>query len=300
MSEPLVLKTALATAPYTAALKDGRIESNRVRLAFENVPRIQDAFPKMVREQTYDVCQMSPTTYLVAKSFGKPVTALPVFLNRHFHHGYIIGNTGAGVREPRDLEGKRLGIGSWTITTGVWGRMIMQTEFGVDLDRITWVSFEDPHVAEYKEPATVTRATGGKTLNGMLSAGELDGAVAAGVNETSDVRPLVRDLRKTEEDWYRRTGIYPIVHTVVVRDELLGEHPWLASELFRMFEAAKDLYVRALDDERLVWQSQVLGGDPLPYGVGPNRRSLDALIETAVSQGIIPAPMDPEGLFAGV
>lgn len=261
----------------------------------------------MVRDLAYDVCQMSPTTYLVARSFDKPITALPVFLNRHFHHGVIAANV--AIKSPKDLEGKRAGIGSWTITTGVWGRVVLQTDYGVDLGKIKWVSFEDPHVAEYHEPPNVTRAPAGKTLNGMLAAGELDAAVAAGVPETEQVKPLIRDLRQTEEASYRRTGIYPIVHTLVVRDSLLLEHPWLAAELFRMFETAKDQYLNRLclgaqaslpappDDERILWQSRVLNGDPLPYGVEPNRRSLEALIDAAVDQRIIPHRFRIEDLF---
>src|SRR5437762_2696932 len=122
----LTLRIALATAPYTRALKDGTVASDQVSLDFQEPQRIQDAFPDMVRNQAYDVCQMSPTTYLVAKSVQKPITAIPVFLNRHFHHGYIIG--GPNVRTPKDLEGKRMGIGSWTITTGVWARAIMKSD----------------------------------------------------------------------------------------------------------------------------------------------------------------------------
>lgn len=300
----LTLRTALATAPYTRALKDGTVTSDRVALDFVEMSRIQDAFPKMVRDQAYDVCQMSPTTYLVARSFNKPITALPVFLNRHFHHGVIAANV--AIKAPKDLEGKRVGIGSWTITTGVWGRAVLQMGYGVDMDKIQWVSFEDPHVAEYREPSNVTRAPAGKTLNGMLQAGELDAAVAAGVPETDKVKPLIPNLQETQEASYHRTGIYPIVHTVVVKNSLLEENPWLAAEFLRMFTQAKDRYLDTLcasgaqspDDERILWQSRVLNSDPLPYGVEPNRRSLEALINAAVEQKIIPRRLVLEELFA--
>ncbi len=311
----LHLKTALATAPYTRALKDGAVTSDRVTLDFVEISRIQDAFPRMVREQTYDVSQMSPTTYLVARSFNKPVTAIPVFLNRHFHHDVVAYNVSSGIRTPKDLEGKRVGIGSWTITTGVWGRVMLQ-DLGVDLEAINYVSFEDPHVAEYREPAIVTRAPAGKTLNGMLATGELDAAIAAGIQESEQVKRLIPDTRSVEEAWYRRTGIYPIVHTVVVKDALLQAHPWLGGELFRMFTEAKDRYLDALckraasasggaapaegmssDEERILWQSRVLNGDPLPYGVEPNRRSLEALIGACLDQRIIPTRLVPDHLF---
>lgn len=304
----LVLKTALGTAPYTRALKDGTITSERVQLEFEELTRIQDAFPRMVRDQSYDVCQMSPTTYLVARSFGKPITALPVFLNRHLHHGVIAYNLNSGIRAPKDLEGRSAGIGSWTITTGLWGRVVLQSEYDVDLKAINYVSYEDPHVAEYQEPANVHRAPAGKTLNGMLAAGELDAGIAAGIPESADVKPLIPNLEEAETAWYRRTGIYPIVHTVVVRDDLLAAHPWLGAELFRMFEAAKDIYVNGLrssgpttpDDRRILWQSSVIGGDPLPYGLEPNRPSLEALIQATLDQAITPSKPSLEELFAPI
>src|SRR3954469_4378075 len=239
-SAPLVLNTALGTAPYTKGLKDGSVASERVTLKFDEMNRIQDAFPRMVRDLAYDVCHMSPTTYLVARSFGKQITALPVFLNRHFHHGVISYNGGSGIKTGRDLHGKRAGIGSWTITTGVWGRVVLQTEYDVDLESVQYVSYEDPHVAEYNEPAWVSRAPAGKNLNDMLIAGELDAGIAAGLPNSDNIQPLVQNIREIEEAWYHRTLINPIVHIVVVRDDLLEEHSWLAAELFRMFATAKD------------------------------------------------------------
>jgi 4,5-dihydroxyphthalate decarboxylase len=305
---PLILNTALGTAPYTRALKDGSITSERVSLNFAEIPRINDAFPRMVRELAYDVCHMSPTTYLVARSFGKPITALPVFLNRHFHHGVISCHSRSGIKTGKDLEGKRAGVGSWTITTGVWGRVVLQTEFDVDLQSINYTSYEDPHVAEYQEPAWVRRAPAGKTLNEMLTNGELDAGIAAGLPATTEVKPLIQNVHEAEEAWYRRTRIYPIVHIVVVRDDLLAEHPWLAAELFRMFDAAKDTYLEELrttggatEYDRLIqWQGTVVGGDPLPYGVEPNRVSIDALVQTCQEQSIIPNRPSADELFAQV
>ncbi len=305
---PLVLNTALGNAPWTRALKDGSITSNRLMLQFDELERIQDAFPRMVRDLAYDVCHMSPTTYLVARSFGKRITALPVFLNRHFHHGVISCNVGSGIKTGRDLHGKRAGIGSWTITTGVWGRVVLQTEFDVDVESIQYVSYEDPHVAEYNEPAWVTRAPSGKKLNEMLIAGELDAGIAAGLPNGDNVQLLVQNIRETEEAWYRRTLINPIVHIVVVRDDLLEEHTWLAAELFRMFATAKDGYLDQLrstggvtdEDKRVIWQGTVIGGDPLPYGMEPNRVSIDALVKTCREQSIIPNMPTAEELFADV
>jgi 4,5-dihydroxyphthalate decarboxylase len=305
---PLVLNTALGTAPYTRALKDASITSDRVSLQFAGMARINDAFPRMVRELAYDVCHMSPTTYLVAKSFGKRITALPVFLNRHFHHGVISCHKDSGIETGKDLEGKSAGVGSWTITTGVWGRVVVQTEYDVDLEAIKYFSFEDPHVAEYSEPAWVTRAPEGKKLNDMLNSGELDAGFAAGLPNTAEVQPLIKNIHEVEEAWYHRTGIYPIVHIVVVRDDLLEEHQWLAVELFRMFEAAKDTYLGELrsgggttDFDKLIqWQGSVVGGDPLPYGLEPNKVSIQALVDTCHQQSIIPSKPEPEELFAAV
>ncbi|MFN0070221.1 MAG: ABC transporter substrate-binding protein [Chloroflexota bacterium] len=304
----LTLSTVLATAPWTRALKDGVVQSDRVQLNFVDIPRVNDAYPSMVRDQAYDLCQMSPTTYLLARSLGKPITALPVFLDRHFHHGVMAYNVASGIRMPKDLEGRSAGVGSWTITTGVYGRVVLQTDYGVDLNSIRYLSFEDPHVAEYAEPAIVARAPVGKKLNDMLIAGEIDAGIAGGLPQTDDVKLLIPDPGPVEEAWYRRTGNYPLVSTVVVRDELLAEYPWLAGELFRLFEASRDTYLGALKagtantsaDERILWQASVIGGDPLPYGVSANRHSIDLLVQALCEQEILPSALAAEELFAVV
>lgn len=305
----LKLSTVLATAPWTRALKDGVVHSDRVQLEFVDIPRVNDAYPRMVRDQAFDVCQMSPTTYLVAQSLGKPVTALPVFLDRHFHHGVMAYNVASGIREPKDLEGHSAGVGSWTITTGVYGRIVLQTDYDVDLNSIHYVSYEDPHVAEYHEPEIVSRAPAGKKLNDMLIAGEIDAGIAGGLPAESDtVKPLVPNPRPIEEAWYRRTGNYPLVSTVVVKGDLLTEYPWLAAELYRLFEASRDHYLQALKagtantpaDERILWQASVIGGEPLPYGVEANRHSIDLLVQALKEQRILPSITPAEELFAAV
>jgi 4,5-dihydroxyphthalate decarboxylase len=304
----LKLSTVLATAPWTKALKDGAIQSDRVQLDFIDMPRVNDAYPRMVRDQAYDLCQMSPTTYLVARSVGKPVTALPVFLDRHFHHGVMAYNVASGIREPKDLEGRTAGIGSWTITTGVYGRIVLRTDYDVDLKAIRYVSYEEPHVAEYHEPPIVSRAPAGKKLNDMLIAGEIDAGIAGGLPQTDDVKLLIPNPRPLEEASYRRTLDYPLVSFLVVKDALINEYPWLATELYRLFEASRDVYINALKagtantpaDERIRWQASVIGGDPLPYGVKANKHSIDLLVNALVEQQILPSAPAAEELFAEV
>ncbi len=305
---PLKLSTVLATAPWTKALKDGDIQSDRVQLEFVDMPRVNDAYPRMVRDQAYDLCQMSPTTYLVARSVGKPVTALPVFLDRHFHHGVMAYNVASGIREPKDLEGRTAGVGSWTITTGVYGRIVLRTDYDVDLKAIRYVSYEDPHVAEYHEPLIVSRAPAGKKLNDMLIGGEIDAGIAGGLPQTDGVKLLIPDPRPVEEVSYRRTLDYPLVSFLVVKDALINEYPWLAGELYRLFEASRDVYLGALKagtantpaDERILWQASVIGGDPLPYGVKANKHSIDLLVKALVEQEILPSAPSAEELFAEV
>jgi 4,5-dihydroxyphthalate decarboxylase len=304
----LKLSTVLATAPWTKALKDGTIQSDRVQLEFVDMPRVNDAYPRMVRDQAYDVCQMSPTTYLVARSVGKPVTALPVFLDRHFHHGVMAYNVASGIRTPKDLEGHSAGVGSWTITTGVYGRIVLQTDYDVDLEAVRYVSFEDPHVAEYQEPSIVSRAPAGKKLNDMLIAGEIDAGIAGGLPQTDEVKLLIPDPRPLEEASYRRTLDYPLVSMLVVKDDLIKEHPWVAGELYRLFEASRDVYLGDLKagtantpaDERILWQGSVIGGDPLPYGVKANKHSIDLLVKHLCEQRILPKVVPAEELFAVV
>src|SRR5205085_2460829 len=204
------------------------------------------AFRRMVRATEFDICELAFTTYICARAYGKPFTAIPVFPARIFHHGAIVYNTKSGIRGPKDLEGKVVGVHrGYTVTTGVWARSILQHEYGVDLRKITWLLSGDEHVEEYRPPSNVVPIEEGRKMADMLASGELAAAIGVDVNHP-DVKPLIPDAKDAGFEALRQRGHYPINHTVVVKDELLNAHPDLAVDTFNAFAQAKRLYVERL------------------------------------------------------
>jgi ABC-type nitrate/sulfonate/bicarbonate transport system substrate-binding protein len=303
----LKLKTVTRAQGNNRALKDGTVKPKTFEFQFEEVDPLIAAFRRMVRGNEFDVCEMAITTYICAKAHGKPMTAVPVFLVRAFHHGAILVNGKAGIRTPKDLEGKKVGVNrGYTVTTGVWARSILQDEHGVDLSKITWVLSGDEHVAEYRAPANVVPIEKGKTMGDMLAAGEL--AAAIGVEATSpDIKPLIPDALEAGLAALRRRGHYPINHLVVIKDELIARHPDLAADVFDAFAAAKRHYLERLKAGKIEKPTEVeevhrrvmaISGDPLPYGIAPNRKVIEELIGHALTQGIITQPVTADQLFA--
>ena len=296
----------MATRGHTIALKDGTVKVRGRDLEFEDVPVIVKAFRRMVRGLEFDISEMAMTTYLCARAHGKGFTAIPVFPMRAFHHGAILYNTKTGVGSPKDLEGRRVGVNrGYTVTTGLWARGILQHEHGVDLSRVTWVLSGDEHVAEFRPPPNVVAIEPGRTLEDLLMAGTIAAAIGIKV-ESPDVQPLIPHARETGFEALRR-GIYPINHTVVVRNELLDAEPRLARHLFDAFDEAKRRYVERLRQDRVESPSaeddinrQVMDitGDPFPYGIESNRPTLEAIVQYAVEQGILSRPVAIEELFA--
>jgi len=302
------LKTALVTYGHTRPLKDGTIKPRTFDFEFEDVPVIIKAFRRMVRGLEFDISEMAITTYVCARAHGKRFTAIPVFVMRAFHHGAILYNPRSGIRGPKDLEGRRVGVNrGYTVTTGLWARSILQHEYNVDLDRITWVLSGDEHVAEYRPPPNVIPLGEGRKLEDMLVSGEIDAAIGVQVVESPDVRPLLPDAQEAGLESLRTSGLYPINHTVVVKDDLLAQRPDLAQDIFEAFAAAKRLYVERLKSDRIDEPSPAdrffrrvmdITGDPLPYGIEPNRKVLEALVQRSVEQHIIPRPFKVDELFA--
>jgi 4,5-dihydroxyphthalate decarboxylase len=301
------LKTAIQTQGHTRALKDGTVKPKSFDFEFEEVPAIIQAFRRMVRGLEFDISEMAITTYICAKEHGKRFTALPIFLVRAFHHSAIVVNTKLGIRGPKDLEGKKIGVNrGYTVTTGVWARGILQHEHGVDLDKITWVLSGDEHVAEYRPPANVVPIAAGKKLEDMVIAGEIAGAIGVEINHP-DVKPLIPDAAEAGFAALRRHGHYPINHTLVVKDELLRAQPGLAREIFDPFNEAKNRYVERLkanaiaepnkNDQLYKRVMEVTGKDPLPYGVNASRPMIEAVIQYAEEQRILTRHSTVEELF---
>jgi 4,5-dihydroxyphthalate decarboxylase len=304
---PVQLTTVTRTQGNNRSLKDGSVTVPGFRLEFQEVPVLVHAFRRMVRGLEFDVCEMAFTTYLCAKAHGKPFTALPIFLVRGFHHGALVRSATAGIRTPIHLEGRRVGVNrGYTVTTGVWARGILQDEYGVDLDRVTWVLSGDEHVAEYRPPANVVSMRPGEDLETLLATGELPAAV--GVEATPpQVLPLIPDAEEAAFAALRGRGLYPINHLVVVRDDVLRAHPGLATALFEAFAEAKRRYVEGLradpienptpTDRMYRRVMDITGTDPLPYGIAPNRAMIEQLVSYAVRQRILDRPPAMTDLF---
>ena len=307
MLEKMRLKTVTRTQGNNQALKDGSVRPRTFEFAFEEVPVLIDAFRRMVRGLEFDISEMAITTYICAKEHGKRFTALPIFLVRAFHHGAILHKPATGIRDPKDLEGKKVGVNrGYTVTTGVWARGVLQQEHGVDLNSITWVLSGDEHVAEYRPPANVVSVEKGTTLPQMLAAGEL--AAAIGVETDSpDFEALIPNALDRGLQALRGRGYYPINHMMVVKDDVLDAHPNVAREIFDAFAEAKRIYLERLKSGAIEKPTPVdqvyrrvaeIIGDPLPYGIEPNRAMLDELIDHALAQGIIRRRVTPDDLFA--
>ena len=300
-----VLKTAIATYPHTKGLKDGTVAVPGVEFEHVEIAPIIGAFRRMCRTLEFDLSEMAITTYLTARAHDKPFTALPVFVMRQFHHSPIVYNTKSGVKSPKDLEGKKVGVRAYTVTTGVWARGILATEYGVDLDKITWVVVDQEHVQEFRKPANVSEHPG-ESLAEMLVAGEIAAAIGVGKIDSPEIKPLIPDAAAAETEWYRKTGIYPINHTVVVKDSLLQSDPALAPRLVAGFEAAKEQFLKQLDSggelppdaQALAKRRSIVGDDPLPNGLARNRKALEAIVRFAHEQKILPRVIKPEEMFA--
>ena len=301
----LSLQTAMVSYVHTKPLIEGTLTSERVFIEHVPVSPITTAFRRMVRELEYDVSEMAMSTYLCALVHHKPITALPVFVLRRFEHDGIVYNTNSGIQSPSGLIGRRVGVRSYTLTPGVWARGILSDTYGIDSSQVTWVLFGDEHVAEYQAPANVITAPEGSDLIAALKSGEIDAAIGVRNVDSPEIRPLIPNAPDAARDYFAKTGVYPISHTIVVKNELLERHPWLAEELYNLFKAAKNQYLQHLDtaadlepaDQALNSMKEIIGADPIPYGVEPNRKTLEAFIKFNVQQEIIPRPFDLAEIF---
>ena len=301
----MVLKFSIADYGYTTPLKDGSVTSEMFGMEHIEVSPVPMIFRRMVRSLEFDVAEMALATYLCSKAHGKRFTALPVFLTRAFYHGGIAISERSGIETPKDLEGKRVGLRSYTLTPGVWTRAILQHEYGVDLDAVTWVLSGDEHVAEFVEPSNVVSSPN-NDLAAMLLSGEIDAVIGAGPIDSPDVRPLFTEPHEADAAWHRKTGLYPISHLLVVKDELLESQDGIAPELYDLFSRAKAPHIERLlssgkastgNDQELLDMAAIVGGDPIPYNYEGARKTLETFIDFNVEQGVIPHAVDTAGLF---
>jgi 4,5-dihydroxyphthalate decarboxylase len=272
------LRTLLGDHPCTAALKNGSIKSELVTLDFADYSPTHKGFKPMVREQAFHVSEMAIVTYLMARSFGKPMVLLPNVVMARFQHAYAFYNAKLGTLTPAGLNHKRVGVRSFTTTTGAWLRGILANDYGVDLDSIRWVTFEDAHVAEFRD--TTARAPRGRQIVQMLLDGELD-AVLGEKAEHPDLKPLFPDVVAEEKSWFTKHGVVPINHMVVVGEALSAQHPDAVREVFRMLQQSAD----------------IAPAESPRFSADEMRRSLQLVTRYAVQQGLIPRELAVDELF---
>ena len=300
------LKIAIGNHGVTRALKAGHVPTGTLKLEFVEVEPITKAMRQMVRKLDFDVCEMAFTTYLCAKAYGKPITAIPVFLTRNFHHWAAFRRADVGINVPKDLEGRRVGVNrGYTVTTGLWVRGILQHEYGLDVSKVTWLPTDEEHVAEYEAPANVDYSYRGRNVADLMTDGIVDAAIGDVRSDSRDIAPLIASARDEGFDYFRKTGVYPINHTVVIKNSVLEAEPGIARDLFAAFAASKAEYLAHLKggtgltaaDETALALGTVVG-DPFPFGIAPNRKAIEAIVAFSVEQEVIRERYSVDELFA--
>ena len=318
MSKKVHLKIAIAEHPHTSAIRNGSIPIEGVDAEFITVHPQIGAFRRMVRDVEFDVCELAPTTYIIARAYGAPFVALPIFVVRRFHHAGLLVRPDAGIKTPKDLEGKKVGVRAYSVTTGAWTRQVLMDEFGLDASKVTWVVDDEEHVTQLKLPPNVLHAPEGRSLAEMMEKGELaagfganagigrTGAPTGGWKEVeADYPDLFPNAAELEAEYYARTGVYPMHGTIVVKDSVLAEHPWVAKSICDAFDRAKLEWLARLDageladkkNKKYLELRKIVGHDPLPYGIEENRKTIEALEATAFKQGLTPRRMSMSELF---
>jgi 4,5-dihydroxyphthalate decarboxylase len=319
------LRLSLACGPYdrTEALRTGVVRPEGIDLVYVPIQSPPEIFSRMVTTECFDVSEMSCSLYFIRRSRGDfPFVALPVFPSRMFRHGFVFVSRESGIESPKHLEGKRVGVPEYSQTAAVWIRGILQDEYGVDWRTCRWytggvngIGRPDALVEWPRQPLAIERVYD-RTLNDMLVAGEIDALIGARIPKALGRDPRVArlfpDYRRVEQDYYRRTGIFPIMHTVVVRESVYRDHPWVVHSLYKAFVASKAWCLEQMRFSgalryTLPWlhteieeAERVLGADPWPYGLEPNRTTLETLGRYVVEQGFVDRVLPLEELFAPV
>jgi 4,5-dihydroxyphthalate decarboxylase len=283
----LKLHTMLGNYPNTKALKSGAIRSDLVDIDFVEVKVANNLFKQVVRDAKYDVAELAIVTYLQAKAFGKPYVLLPAVIVSRGQHHTIAYNPDRGSLKPSDLNGKRVGVRAYTVTTGTWVRGILASDYGVDINNVDWITFEDPHVAEYQDPPIVRRAPEGKQLTQMLLDGELAAGIVGDKLPDPKLKHLIPDAEAAAQKWAESHHGVPINHMVVVRQELSRSRPDVIKDIFRQFHESKR--AAGLPD----------GGelDPYRFGVEACRPILEIIIDFCHQQKLIARRMSVDELF---
>ncbi|MEA2912587.1 MAG: 4,5-dihydroxyphthalate decarboxylase, partial [Bradyrhizobium sp.] len=287
-SGPVTLKTNLADYAMTKTLKSGAVKSDLVTFDFCGPKVANQGFKAMVRERKYDTGELAIGTFLEARTYGKPVTLLPAVVMGRFQHSHALRATARGAFGPGDIEGKRIGIRSYTQTTGIWVRGIFKHEYGVDLNKVTWVCNDDGHLAEFKDPPNVERTPpDGKKVDQMLLDAEIDGAIlGSDVVDDPRVAHLIPNPKDAALAWHKKYNTIPVNHLFCVDKALADTRPDVVAEIFRMLKETKAAMPKPAD-----------GIDFHPFGLEALRKPLDMMIQYSVEQKIIPRSFTVDELF---
>jgi len=288
--QPVRVKAMLGRYPTTAAFRDGTLRSDVVQFDFADSAVPHSNFKRMVRGLEFDVSELAIITFLIARAHGKPLVLLPTVVLGRFQHPFLVYDSARGVLGPGDLNGKRIGVRSYSVTTVTWVRGILMNDFGLDIDSVRWITCEEGHVAEFVDPPTCTRAPAGASLEQMLLDGEIDAAVLGAPPENKRIRTVFPDPQAAGLDWHRRYGATQNNHMVVVKDTLSKAHPEVVREIYRLLKEAKAASGEPKADAI----------DTLPFGFSRNRRNLEIAIDYVYSQRLIPRRFTVDELFDDV
>jgi 4,5-dihydroxyphthalate decarboxylase len=284
----IAVKTMVGDHPITLPLKRGEVAPRGVALEMADVAKASGAFKRVVRGMEFDVAELAIATFLIAKAHGKPLALLPAVVAARFQHPFLAYNAARGTLTPEGLAGKKVGIRSYSVTTGSWLRSILWHDHGVHPDSVQWITTDEPHVAEFRDPPNVTRVSNGKDMVAMLRDGEIDAAILGeGLPKEDWCRPLVADPAAAAQDWQRRHCAIQINHMLVVKESLLREHPEAVREIYGAFAQSREIALAA-------------GAAPLPFGFEANRRNLEVAIGCAYEQRLIPQRYTVDELFTDV
>ncbi len=305
----------------TRPLKDGRIKPEGIELNYL-VLSVEEIFWRMMKYEEFDASELSMGAFLTAAAQGRrPFIAIPVFPSRTFRHRCIFINTGSGIERPQDLRGKRMGVPEYSMTAAVWLRGLFQHEYGVPPEEIDWVQAGEEHPGrkdrvDFEMPAGVRmESRPDTTLNAMIESGEIDAMMSPRMptcflNGSPRVRRLFPNYKQAEMEYFRKTGLFPIMHVMVIRRAIYDAHPWVAQSLYKGFCSAKDLCMKELYDTNVLrvslpWTSAeyeetraLMTADYWPYGIAPNRANLETLHSYLYEQGLIKQRLNLDELFA--
>jgi 4,5-dihydroxyphthalate decarboxylase len=317
VAKKIPLTLACGDYEIIRALKEGQVEPDGIDLTVLTEMDSTTRHWRFIRNRDFDMAETSASSYIVAKDRGEPVTALPVFLHRRFRHGFVFINTTKGIKSPKDLIGRKVGIKSFLVTAGHWMRGILEHEYGVPHKSLRYFAELDEDI-DFAPPSdlNITRLPHDKSVEKMLAEGELDAVIHSSIIKPLAARDprvgrLFHDFKAEEIAFYKKTGIFPIMHVMGIKQEIVDRHPWVPINMFHAFQKAKAIAMARMANPRIVplawyreaWEEQeeILGPDPWEYGLGErNRHNIEALAGYSHEQGLTQRRLSADDLFVSM